>query len=190
MGGNTVNDAWIVQSDGNLYVWTGSAWTNAGQIVGPTGPQGPVGATGPTGPASTVAGPTGTTGPTGATGPSVTGPTGSTGPTGPANYELVGTQYLVSTTLVAADAASLVRMNSSSQIVLTVPLDGAGGYTFPNGTQIVVAQIGVGQVRFDPAAGVTIRSEGDRRTTKAQYAVASLIKLSSNQWLLSGNLTV
>ena len=190
MGGNTVNDAWIVQSDGNLYVWTGSSWTNAGQIVGPTGNQGPVGATGPTGPTgapSTVTGPTGNTGPTG---PGVTGPTGPTGSTGPANFELVGTQYLVSTTLIAADAASIVRMNSSSLLVLTVPSDGTGGYTFPIGTQIVVAQIGVGQVRFDPAAGVTIRSEGDRRTTKAQYAVASLIKLSSNQWLLSGNLTV
>lgn len=35
--GNTVNDAWIVDADGDLYVWSGSSWTNAGQIVGPTG---------------------------------------------------------------------------------------------------------------------------------------------------------
>jgi hypothetical protein len=46
--GNTVNDAFIVQADGDLYVWTGSAWSNVGQIIGPTGPTGP-GVTGPTG---------------------------------------------------------------------------------------------------------------------------------------------
>ena len=47
--GNSVNDAYIVDADGNLYVWNGSSWTDAGQIVGPQGPTGPEGATGPTG---------------------------------------------------------------------------------------------------------------------------------------------
>jgi hypothetical protein len=67
----SINDAYIVDSNGDLYVWDGSTWSNVGQIVGPLGP------TGPTGP-----GVTGPTGPTGA--PStVTGPTGPLGPTGP-----------------------------------------------------------------------------------------------------------
>jgi len=91
--GNTVNDAYKVDADGDLYVWDGSDWVNVGPILGP---QGPTGATGPTGEASTVAGPTGNTGPTGPTGPTgaastVPGPTGpqgesglgATGPTGP-----------------------------------------------------------------------------------------------------------
>ena len=39
--GNTVNDAYIVDADGDLYVWsTGLTWQNIGQIVGPTGPSG------------------------------------------------------------------------------------------------------------------------------------------------------
>lgn len=38
--GNSANDARIVQSDGDLYIWGGSSWTSAGQIVGPEGPQG------------------------------------------------------------------------------------------------------------------------------------------------------
>jgi len=115
--GNTANDAYIVQADGELYVWNES-WSSVGQIVGPTGPTGPtgpVGLTGPTGPtgapgdASTVAGPTGPqgdastvagpTGPTGAPGDASTvagptGPTGAdstvagpTGPTGPAGAD-------------------------------------------------------------------------------------------------------
>lgn len=79
--GNSNNDAYIVDSDGNLYVWNGSSWTDAGQIVGPQGPtgaQGVQGVTGPTGPA----GADGIIGVDGATGP--TGQTGSTGPTGAA----------------------------------------------------------------------------------------------------------
>ncbi len=96
--GNDNNDAYIVNDNGDLYVWDGTEWNNVGQIVGPqgaTGPtgatgfEGPTGPTGPTGAASTVTGPTGPsvtgpTGPTGATGADsqVTGPTGPEGPTG------------------------------------------------------------------------------------------------------------
>ena len=191
--GNLVNDARIVDSDGDLYVWGGSSWTSVGQIVGPQGPQGDtgpqgesvVGPAGPTGADSSVPGPQG---PQGLQGP--TGSTGDTGPTGPAFFNLTGTQYLASTTLGSSDRATLVRMNSSSLMTLTVPLDGSDGYTFETGTQIVVVQLGVGQVNIVPAAGVSIVSEGSRFTTKARYAPASLIKLGTNQWLLTGNLTV
>jgi len=71
-------DAYLVA--GELYVWTGSAWTNVGSIQGPTGPTGSTGATG-----VGATGSTGATGPTGANGSSIqgaTGPTGVTGPTG------------------------------------------------------------------------------------------------------------
>ena len=47
--GNTVNDARIVDADGDLYIWDGTSWTSAGQIVGPQGPEGPQGAEGPQG---------------------------------------------------------------------------------------------------------------------------------------------
>jgi hypothetical protein len=190
--GNTVNDAYIVSANGNLYVWNGSSWVNAGPIVGPTGPQGitgPTGIQGPTGPTSTVQGPTGPTG-----GQGITGPTGGTGPTGPANFELTGSNYLTSIILTSGDAARIVKMNSSSAVDLTIPLDGfnpgTGAYTFPVGTQIVFTQLGVGQVTVKGQVGVLIRTEGSRITTKARYAVGSLIKLATNEWLLSGNLTV
>jgi len=182
--GNTINDARITQDTGDLYVWDGAEWDNAGKIVGPTGPTSTTpGPTGPTGPASTVLGPTGPTG------PSVTGPAGPLGPTGPAVFELVGPQYLESRTLSESDVAKLVKINSSAPTTLTVPVDGAGGYTFPIGTQIVITQIGTGQVVVAGASGVLIRSEGGRLTTKGRYALASLIKLGANEWLLGGNLT-
>ena len=95
--GNSANDARIVDADGDLYVWGGSSWTSAGQIVGPQGPQGPQGSQGPqglSGADSTVAGPTGPQGPQGPAGPTgpqglqgaastVAGPTGPQGATGP-----------------------------------------------------------------------------------------------------------
>lgn len=80
MVGNLPNDAYVVLSDGNLWVWDGLAWFDAGQIVGPMGPTGPQGEQG-------IQGNIGPTGPTGEVGP--TGPTGSqgiqgeVGPTGP-----------------------------------------------------------------------------------------------------------
>ena len=62
----SAGDGWIVQDDGDLYVWdeANTEWDNVGQIVGPQGPIGPTGATGPTGPQGDV-GPAGSTGPQG-----------------------------------------------------------------------------------------------------------------------------
>jgi len=74
--GNSANDARIVDADGDLYIWGGSSWTSAGQIVGPQGPQGLQGATGATGPQGTQ-GIQGVKGDTGLTGPQ--GPQGAQG---------------------------------------------------------------------------------------------------------------
>jgi len=67
---NNLNDAWIVDADGDVYVWDGTQWYSAGQIVGATGPQGD---TGPTGPQGDL----GPTGPSGVI--SVTEPVTNTG---------------------------------------------------------------------------------------------------------------
>lgn len=179
------NDAYIVEDEGDLYVWTGSQWDNVGQIVGPTGPAGPLGPAGPTGPTgadSTVEGPTGPTG------PEVTGPAGPTGPTGPATFNVVGPQYLSDHTLEETDASKIVKINSSLATTLTVPEDGYNGFTFSEGAQILLTQLGTGQITIVGDSNVTVLTEGARNITKGRYAVASLIKLGANSWLLSGNL--
>jgi hypothetical protein len=71
--GNDINDAYIVDADGDVYVWDGTTWYSAGQIVGPQGATGPQGDTGPTGPQGDI----GPTGPSGVV--SVTGPVTNTG---------------------------------------------------------------------------------------------------------------
>jgi hypothetical protein len=83
--GNDVNDAYIVDADGNLWVWNGSSWSDAGQIVGPQGAAGATGNTGATGVTGNdgVTGATGNDGETGAVGETgVTGAQGETGATG------------------------------------------------------------------------------------------------------------
>ena len=47
--GNSTNDCRIVTSTGNFYVWTGSSWYDAGQIVGPAGANGSDGSNGSNG---------------------------------------------------------------------------------------------------------------------------------------------
>lgn len=51
---STQGYAYLVTADGNLYIYSGTAWVNAGPLQGPVGPAGPsgqTGATGSTGPA-------------------------------------------------------------------------------------------------------------------------------------------
>jgi hypothetical protein len=95
LGPSDQGAAYVVQSNGLLYVWSGTAWPtepNGSPFRGETGPQGPQGpqgiqgpqgVTGATGPKGDTGaqGPKGDTGATGAQGPK--GDTGSTGPQGP-----------------------------------------------------------------------------------------------------------
>ncbi len=121
---NSANDARIVDADGDLYIWGGSSWSSAGQIVGPQGPQGPQGIqglTGATGAASTVAGPTGPTGPTGPSGTAATISVAST------------------TTLSAGSSASVTNTGTTSAAILSFGIPqgptGATGATGPQGAQ-------------------------------------------------------
>jgi hypothetical protein len=110
------NDAYIVDADGNLWVWDGDSWNDAGQIVGPQGAQGNTGATGLTGADSTVAGPTG---PTGVTGSTVTGPTGATGSPAVVVSSINSNQTLVSGYRYLVD--------TSAARTLTLPASPTGG---------------------------------------------------------------
>lgn len=87
-----INDAYVTDDTGHMWVWNGSSWTDVGQFTGPEGPQGPAGPTGATG-ATGPQGPAGLNGADGATGPEgpqgpqgiqgIQGPAGNDGATGP-----------------------------------------------------------------------------------------------------------
>lgn len=81
--GLTLSDAgngYLTNDNGHLHVWSGSAWTDVGEIRGPQGMTGASGAQGATGAASTIPGATGATGASGTNGSQ--GATGAQGPSG------------------------------------------------------------------------------------------------------------
>lgn len=94
-----------------------------------------------------------------------------------------GTTY----TLVLADADlnKFVTLNNSSSITVTIPPDSS--VAFPVGSVISAMQLGAGQVTIAAGSGVTLSSEGSRFKTKGQYAVVTIMKMSSNNWILFGN---
>jgi hypothetical protein len=89
--------------------------------------------------------------------------------------------------LVASHAYKLLKIDNSAANDLRIPTN--VGVPFPIGTQIIFFQYGTGQVTIAGTAGVTLRSSGGKTKTAAQYAMGTLIKIDTNEWVLSGDLT-
>ena len=91
-----------------------------------------------------------------------------------------GTTY----TLALTDVAKVVSLTNASAITLTIPTNAT--VAFPTGTQILLYQGGAGQVTVG-GAGVTIRSQGSKLKIFGQYAVAGLLKIGTDEWVMFGN---
>lgn len=87
-------------------------------------------------------------------------------------------------TLVLWDAQSLIYMNSSSALTLTVPTNTS--VAFPIDTQIDIRRNGTGDVTISPASGVTI--DNPKRKLYEQYVAVTLKKSGTDTWTLTGNL--
>lgn len=137
-------------------------------------------------PAPNVAGPVGATGATGPTGP--TGATGDTGATGPTGAAIVARNTVTGTTyaLVAGDAFDLIEVDASAAFTLTVPADAT--VSFANLTEIHIAQVGTGQISITGASGVTVQATPGLKF-RAQWSAATLIKRTTDSWLLIGDLS-
>ena len=93
-----------------------------------------------------------------------------------------GTTYSV----VLSDDGKLVTCDNASSIALTIVPNSS--VAFGIGTQINVMQLGAGTVTITAGAGVTLRSDGSKLKTNAQYAVATCLKIASDTWVVVGNL--
>jgi hypothetical protein len=82
-------------------------------------------------------------------------------------------------TFLVSDAHKVVTFANACTV--TIP---AGGFVV--GDQINILQIGAGQVAVSNA-GVTLRLESSRNKTRGQWAMATLIQIASNEWVLVGN---
>lgn len=93
-----------------------------------------------------------------------------------------GTTY----TFVLADKHRLVRCSNAAAIAATIPPNSS--VAFALGGVLTVTQQGAGQVTLTPGAGVTLRSAHGLKLS-AQYAVASLTKVATDEWYVSGDTT-
>ena len=93
-----------------------------------------------------------------------------------------GTTY----SLVLSDSGKLVTLNNASGITMTFPTYASVGIT--TGAVVYFAQLGAGTVGFTGAAGVSVRTTPGL-FLRTQYSTASAIKIATNEWLISGDMT-
>ena len=91
-------------------------------------------------------------------------------------------------TLVLADATRAIEFTNVSNVTLTVPANAS--VPFATGTQILLIRRLTGEVTIAGASGVTINSADSKFRIDKQYTTASLIKISTNTWMLFGSLKV
>lgn len=96
--------------------------------------------------------------------------------------EETGTSY----TAVLGDRNGLTTLNNAAAIAYTVPPNSSVAY--PIGTTLSICQTGAGQVTITPGSGVTLSSSLGL-LTDAQYAFATLLKIQTDTWLVTGSLT-
>jgi hypothetical protein len=89
-------------------------------------------------------------------------------------------------TLVLADKGKVLRVNSSSNRTVTIPLNSL--VAFPIDTEIAILRYGSGTVSISPTSGVTLQSASGNRKIKDQYGSVALKKIGENEWVLVGSL--
>lgn len=93
-----------------------------------------------------------------------------------------GTTYIP----VLSDNGKLVTLNNESAITVTVPTNISVSYA--TGAQINLLQLGTGQVNVLGDSGVILHATPGSNF-RSQYSAATLIKLDTNTWLLTGDLS-
>jgi hypothetical protein len=92
-----------------------------------------------------------------------------------------GTTY----TAAGTDVGKLITLSNAAAIALTIPPN-----VFAIGDQINIMQGtgGSGVVTITPGVGVTLQSNETKLKTNGQYAVATVLCIASNTFVVVGNL--
>jgi hypothetical protein len=100
------------------------------------------------------------------------------------------TTYTVTDIAGGSDAGKLITASNASPITISIPTDATANANFPVGTQILVMQLGLGQVTVSAVTpGTTTVNSKNGTKTSGQYAVISLIKVAANSWVVGGDAT-
>ena len=92
-----------------------------------------------------------------------------------------GTTY----TFVLGDRGKLVTTSNGSAQTITVPPNSS--VAFAVGTSIMLAQVGSAQATIAAGSGVTLRYTPGLKL-RAQYSSATLTKIATDEWLVTGDL--
>lgn len=85
-----------------------------------------------------------------------------------------------------SDMGKTLIMNVSTANTLTIPLDSTTN--FPVGSTLEILQYGAGQTTIAGTTGVTVRSKNSHKKISTRYGIVKLMKLATNDWLLTGDL--
>jgi hypothetical protein len=88
-------------------------------------------------------------------------------------------------TLALTDENCTLRCSKATVMDVEIP---GSGIAFANGAVVTLMQYGAGQVTVKALAGsgVTVRSSNGLKL-RAQYSMATLVKISDTEWVLSGD---
>lgn len=108
-----------------------------------------------------------------------------------AGYSILGqiagiNAQTASYTLVLTDKGKLVKVSNASANTLTVPLNAS--VAFPTNSVVHILREGAGSTTVVATGGVTIRTPATL-VLRAQYSMVSLLKIGTDEWVISGDLT-
>ena len=116
--------------------------------------------------------------------PAGSGPAGPAGPAGSPRRTVVaqtGTTY----TPVVADENTMVTLSNAAAITVSLPQNSAA--LFPVGAEVDFLWLGVGQPTFAAGTGATLVGTPGLKL-RAQYSAATAKKISTNGWVVIGDL--
>jgi hypothetical protein len=87
-----------------------------------------------------------------------------------------------SITLADSDSGTVLRCTAATAVTIEVPSTLAAGFS------VLIIQQGAGQVTITAGGGATLQAAGSRVTTVEQYSVASVIRVASATYNVSGDL--
>ena len=111
---------------------------------------------------------------------------GDTGPQGPAGAAITDIQTKSANyTLALTDANDLIQVSTTATVFVPINSD----VPFSTKTEIHLLQTGTGQITVTAGTtGVTVNATPGLKT-RAQWSMATLIKLDTNSWVLVGDLS-
>lgn len=88
-------------------------------------------------------------------------------------------------TLGLEDADAVIVMDNASANTVTIPLNAT--VAFESGDALAIIQKGAGTTTITAVAGVTLNGvDGGSADLNGQYAMVSLIKTGTDEWVISG----